>query len=641
MSDCENLQAENLKSVAIQDLIIRKGKNKLCFIIPYYQRGYRWSEIQVEKLLNDLNEFHEGKKNNENVGSYYCLQPIVVKQILPAALPKRLGNGFVCNAQTDYYEVVDGQQRLTTLYIFLKTLYGNKLQLFDLVYERDINNGFTRKACLDSITSIDYEKVDLNQKSMVADEYYIKNTYITLKKWIDNKMTDGMIAVEADLQQVLSETMVIWYELPQDGSVDCYAVFRNINNGKIPLTDAELVKAMLLNRKYFSPDAKDDDVRNKVISQSQDLYARQWDEIQRALSKPDVWSFITGNHDFKVHTRIDLLFKILVRKHASESAVNEELGLFSYYEEQLAKRKEADEKTKYIKSVFGDLLGLYRTIQDWYEDPVTYNYIGHIMTYNVTNKNAERQLNDRLNLIVELEKNYHELSHNEFIKSLKDRIKRAFSRYTLSDLNYKSDGKIIEQVLMLFNIEELNTIHRRFNFILDEKNCWSIEHIKAQHSEIASKADRREYLKKEHERIVKAIELEKDLTEKGKLENILKELDGILLLTEISEDDFEKIATKIEREVDGFDSDDSHHIGNLALLSKNDNASFNNQPFYQKRGQMLVWLNDPDKNIPYSTVRAFLKLYSPQNFSLDYTKWGKQDFDDYYAKLEIALREFI
>ena len=63
------------------------------FIIPAYQRGYRWDE-EVKMLLDDLNEITEGKE--------YCLQPIVVRA---------LGD--------EKYELIDGQQRLTTLFLLL------------------------------------------------------------------------------------------------------------------------------------------------------------------------------------------------------------------------------------------------------------------------------------------------------------------------------------------------------------------------------------------------------------------------------------------------------------------------------------------------------------------------------------------
>ena len=66
------------------------------FVIEAYQRGYRWTKDEIEHLLNDIDEIPDGQN--------YCLQPIVVKN----------KNGF--------YELIDGQQRLTTLYLIMKYL---------------------------------------------------------------------------------------------------------------------------------------------------------------------------------------------------------------------------------------------------------------------------------------------------------------------------------------------------------------------------------------------------------------------------------------------------------------------------------------------------------------------------------------
>ncbi len=67
------------------------------FFVPSYQRGYRWTKHEVTALLDDIHGFStEGDKR-------YCIQPLIVK--------RRADGSF---------EVVDGQQRLTTIYIFMK-----------------------------------------------------------------------------------------------------------------------------------------------------------------------------------------------------------------------------------------------------------------------------------------------------------------------------------------------------------------------------------------------------------------------------------------------------------------------------------------------------------------------------------------
>ena len=75
MSETNNQENSN-KSVemcTVKDLL----DNNYNFVIPSYQRGYRWDEIQVKDLLNDIYEF-----NQNNDKGFYCLQPLVLKKIL-------------------------------------------------------------------------------------------------------------------------------------------------------------------------------------------------------------------------------------------------------------------------------------------------------------------------------------------------------------------------------------------------------------------------------------------------------------------------------------------------------------------------------------------------------------------------------
>ena len=72
------------------------------FFVPSYQRGYRWTSVQVRELLEDLYDFAEEKHSND---SYYCLQPVIVKK------------------RDNKWELVDGQQRLTALWLISALYY--------------------------------------------------------------------------------------------------------------------------------------------------------------------------------------------------------------------------------------------------------------------------------------------------------------------------------------------------------------------------------------------------------------------------------------------------------------------------------------------------------------------------------------
>ena len=116
------------------------------FFIPHYQRGYRWTEQQVKQLLDDIDSFTPreipGKPEER---TFYCLQPVVVK-LMNEEYKQKYG------LKGEWYEVIDGQQRLTTIYIILQYINQkwqgeDKLPQFKINYE-------TRKGCVDFLHAL-------------------------------------------------------------------------------------------------------------------------------------------------------------------------------------------------------------------------------------------------------------------------------------------------------------------------------------------------------------------------------------------------------------------------------------------------------------------------------------------------------
>ena len=134
------------------------------FYIPSYQRGYRWSTNEVKDLLNDISEFTPRIVDDEsNEKTWYCLQPIVVKK-----------------RENGQFEVIDGQQRLTTIYLILYYINqgyveDRRMKLFDLHYETRENS----TSFLQDLTK------ETNDESNI-DFYHISNAYKTICDWFSN-----------------------------------------------------------------------------------------------------------------------------------------------------------------------------------------------------------------------------------------------------------------------------------------------------------------------------------------------------------------------------------------------------------------------------------------------------------------------
>lgn len=621
--------ANNLFSDSINQLINGFNGRKLCFVVPSYQRGYRWTDSQVERLLTDLYEFGTQKTGgNKLVGEFYCLQPIVVKKLTVDDVRKKLGNNYSIDSDTDYYEIVDGQQRMITVFILLKYILRDA-EPYSIEFERDKDRKNVRHALLNSMND---RFNPATEPVNCADAHYFLETFKSISKWfVEYKNITKKNNLKSVMETILCDyTHVIWYEL--DSNADCYSIFKNINHGKIPLTDAELVKAMLLNSKNY---ASMGSVNAKIVKQEQDRYARLWDEIQKALSDDGMWSFITGGGNIEIPTNIDFIIRLIVKKSDPDYQDDSDYKYFSYFEKKLA---EATNKTEYIECVFEDLKTTFRTMQDWYNNYELHNYIGFILTYA-----AKKGADARIEKIIVLISKYEKLRKTQFIEDLKATIGHMFDRFAMDGINYEENREGVEKLLMLFNIEELNEIHGKFNFNVNN-DVWSIEHIKAQHSEITQAKDRRAYLQQEKDSLTELKGATGNEELKNAIDGILPEINKLLKQPkdiDIAEGDFKSVAELIDKQIDGFDEYDMHKLGNLALISKNDNSSLSNKSFYQKREQINKWLKDSSKNIPHSTRKAFLKMYSPQEYALDFTRWRKSDFNDMFNRQREMLKDFI
>ena len=253
-----------MKEIILETKLVGAISGK--FFVPSYQRGYRWGEDEVKRLLDDI--YNNGNEN-------YCLQPVVVRK------------------REDGYELIDGQQRLTTLFIllsFIKKEYKPRIDIkFELSYE-------TREKSEAFLKNIDESLADSN-----IDFYHIYNAYENIKEWFDNKEDDVVVADDI-YGYLVKYVKIIWYEVDEDE--DAIALFARLNIGKIPLTSAELVKAIFLSR----------DNNADMDREKQEEISLQWDNIEKELHQDSLWYFLTNAISKEYQTRIDLILDLIVKK---------------------------------------------------------------------------------------------------------------------------------------------------------------------------------------------------------------------------------------------------------------------------------------------------------------------------------------
>ncbi len=203
------------------------------------------------------------------------------------------------------WELIDGQfQRLTTILIILNYLEDIRRMMNDEdhVYSIDFE---TRQNCKQFFTSktfkttIDYSNVDF---------YHISKGYDHIKTWFDTNK--NKLEVLNTIIRKEYNVSIIWYEAQdtsEENDYDSIKLFTRLNEGKIPLTDAELIKALLLQADLYPANEE------RYVKQRLFEIASEWDEIEAALQDEKIWLFINPTQ-YQPSSKIELIFSLLAEK---------------------------------------------------------------------------------------------------------------------------------------------------------------------------------------------------------------------------------------------------------------------------------------------------------------------------------------
>lgn len=647
--------------LAIPELM---GKN---FFIPDYQRGYRWEKSHIFQLLSDIWDF-----TNSKTGSFYCLQPIVVKECSRKTIEKYNLKGY---ENEKWYEVIDGQQRLTTirliiqLYNLLTPLSGVS-NCFNLFYE-------TRPELTDIFQNLTIDKslsgleVTVNKDNI--DSYYITSGLNYILEWFTTpgntyeKRADihqfpmffsvffGKKSSEGNHQG--KSTQVIWYNVYQDQSsssedeekrrADPKAIFNRLNNSKIPLLNSELVKALFLSRdSVFKADytgsklnEEDEQINIKIEkAKKQNHIAKKWELLEHALGDTKLWSFITNRKMEDYSSKIELLFDFISKKYSpdkTDKELNKKDNLFTFLYFDRAVRKGED-----LWDLWLEIEQCFETIQHWYEDREMYHKIGYLVCVE-----GDKIIIDLLNQALTKPK-------SEFKKDLNNRISSTI-KFDFNNLNYLSNYDDIQRILLLYNIETVRKLEGSANYPFDlhKEKSWTLEHIHAQNSDLLSRDDQmswRVWLE-EHKETFSFLSNADYVTDEDRdeIKQILVSLEKTLKIIKL---DFSTFLTEFNRVINYFEKLDKkngrgqkvHALSNMALLGGIENSKINNSIFETKRRYVLKM--DAEGNyIPLCTKYVFLKYYNIMenrysNQQIYY--WSETDRENYLLHISKTLKEY-
>ena len=651
---------------AIPDLLDKK------YFIPPYQRGYRWEQKQVLDLLNDLYAYFCG----ETKGQFYCLQPIVVKEIDLDG--------------EKWYEVIDGQQRLTTLRLLMQVFDRLNSPSFGPFQPHKYTIRYATKPEMQSIfdtidvTVDDQNNVIIDEKKNTwkdfIDSVYVYNAAEIILKWFleDRKRINvyGQYfynLIDSDTKSV----QVVWYETLENKEPN--DIFNRINSLKVGLSCSELIRSLFLSSctvfnlgdlSALSESLKME-VSKERLGQKRASINEKWDELEQQMRDKSFQSFLTRRKDTG-RNAIGLLFDLISGKYAANKVVpcpynnlnkEDELYTYLYFKEMIEADKDA-------WKTWEKVLNSFEKIQSWYHDRDLYHRIGFL------NAIAEDGHEDDAVCQLLSEKNGKKAIHSKSIDFVKKAMVLPKTKDTkipidsLEKLSYDNPThySYIKQLLLLYNVETNRTqttsdffSFNRYRYKEEsedgkiEEKVWTLEHIHAQNSDCLpenSKDSWYEWINYNLKALQKL-----SLGDPALIKNQKSLIEDLERDSRIDNDSgepackqkkytFSKIKALFDSVVDFYAMLDAkadkakpmHQLSNMALLDLGQNAMIGKSPFEVKRQLISNELAD-NKYYPICTQKVFLKLYDKETTQIH--SWSQRDRKLYYEDMKNKLVLYI
>lgn len=409
--------------------------NCVFFNIPEYQRGYKWTADNVKQLLNDLNNFGLRRQTAEE---FYCLQNITVaKEIVD---------------KTSCINVIDGQQRLTTLYIVLSYIQRSLTHKI-IPIDADILRYSVRKTT-DAFLREKVRTGTLWDKEINPDDAESKDQYYIMEvaKAVDDWFKDNTLPTD-----VILDNLKLIVNHVDNGEEE--TVFASLNGGKVDLDGADLVRAVLITRaarqKY--PTITSQNRTNQLANEDQNKIHEYRVKLGVELDKMSLWwsdkdvidyfeqllpNRISLNRAFKYRDYpIDLLYYAFYEAFKSKLPIEGKDMNLRHFENGIDMNNHpGDDHLEF----WVELKELHLTLMDWYNDAETHNLVGYLM-YNFKSD------------IITFERIYDIWKKAKGKTCFKNTIKRII-RYQLAALYGDIDGgkETISKVIEGENNDDVN-----------------------------------------------------------------------------------------------------------------------------------------------------------------------------------------
>lgn len=520
-------------------LKLKEYLSKGNFIIPNYQRGYKWAvqedgkQSAVEVLMDDLiNAF------NNNYDSYFI-------------------QGVTVSEKNSIITLIDGQQRTTTLYLLLWCLNYTNISRIVIDYE-------IRKDSKEYLNLLKYETTTIKTLTDFENEHNHQD--IHLFNEAINQIINKLSLLEERkydfLNKFLLEKVELLYIRDENDSVKTFTM---MNGNKASMLKEELIKAEIL-RQISSNEQGSNNEDSLLLERSR--YARAWDKWLYWWNQNEVQKFYNVTNTPSMG--------LLLQFYYERELKNDEYSFQNF-------KKLISTKTK-AKKVFKDLRNLQKSFEDIFLDPIIHNSLAlalitvkedknTILGYYIENFHNKKLLIDYSNWRLV------GATHKEIISKDEESSKAKKEKAENVRVNLSSqfvynffDDDAFKQLLRL-NVEEYNKLNAGKGVVFDF-SIWrkkSLEHI-----------------------YPKSKVYHQDTNENG------KKIWMTGANNEISKSDVDKsISARNGILRTSFAEGDSEHcIGNLVLLYGRNNSEFGNLPFNEKKN---IYFRNDDKDFSFES----------------------------------------
>lgn len=586
---------------------------QIYYNIPDYQRGYEWGENNVRLLLEDLKKVLDkiyisdtDKFLDDKL--FYCLQHITI----------------ISKDNGEYYNVVDGQQRLTTIAIILAYFGKADLLKGKLKYSSREDTGeflnneiFTRKY---------WEQNDKEEDVKHKDEFYIRAAANMVQTW-DKEQTWNSNQRKRYIEILLNRTKLIVNVVSGNEEM----IFANINGAKAELDGADLLRAVQITHSSKEKYEITHSDNSNEVNEYRVKMGMLLDEINNWCGQKDVRTFLgrflkddsfdKSGFNEKLYP-INYLYRMMYEMHPDNN-MPFEFRFFEYGLDIKGNGVGDDNWEMYI-----ELKRIYGFVRDWYESDEIYHYLSYLFSNFKSKVNfvaiykTWENSKGKLSFITELKKEISKYileiyssdgENNE--EPAKEKLKNDLANLSFSW--YHNKESLVKILILLDVIYSCKSKYRLpINYFVSKGE--DIEHIGCQTPNEEDLNNREKWL----EYIKKLNDYKFDI-DKGRLdewwEKLLKEQEVI-----------DDVTSNI---IDELNSYGLNSIGNLVLLHSSQNRSYRNASFNTKKSIII----EDYYNNKYSIRPYTLKAFSSNHTSM----WTLEDIKKSTETLAHDIIDFL